>query len=69
MILLGISTNFLNKNDQVSSDVLSSAKKFMTSTLTDVLGIVIFNERNEEDSKEDELVNLLIELKNQSKIG
>lgn len=59
---------FLNKNDQVSSDVLSSAKKFMTSTLTDVLGIVIFNERNEEDSKEGELVNLLIELRTKAKL-
>ncbi|MCW8849347.1 MAG: cysteine--tRNA ligase [Melioribacteraceae bacterium] len=59
---------FLNKNDQVSGDVLSAAKKFMTSTLTDVLGIVIFHERAEQDSKEAELVNLLIELRTKAKL-
>jgi cysteinyl-tRNA synthetase len=59
---------FLNKNDQVSAEVLISAKKFMRSTLTDVLGIIIFNERAEQDSKEAELVNLLIELRTKAKL-
>ena len=60
---------FLNKNDQVSKEVLTSAKEFMSRTLTDVLGIVIFNERSNSESKEDELVKLLIELRTQAKLN
>ena len=59
---------FLNKNDQISDEVINSAKKFLTSTLTDVLGIVIFSERAEKDSKEAELVEVLIELRNKAKL-
>lgn len=59
---------FLNKNDQISDEVINSAKKFLTSTLTDVLGIVIFSERAEKESKEAELVEVLIELRNKAKL-
>lgn len=60
---------FLNKNDNVSAEVLTAAKDFMQKTLTDVLGIVVFNDRTNKDSKEDELVKLLIELRTQAKLN
>lgn len=59
---------FLNKNDQVSADVISGAKQFLTSTLTDVLGIVLFAEENQSNSKEEELVHILIDLRSKAKL-
>lgn len=59
---------FLNKNDQVSADVISGAKQFLTNTLTDVLGIVLFAEENQSNSKEEELVNILIDLRAKAKL-
>jgi cysteinyl-tRNA synthetase len=58
---------FLNKNDKISQDVLENAKRFLTSTLTDVLGIKLFSKNESRDSKEDELVKLLIDLRTKAK--
>ena len=59
---------FLNKNDQISTEVLISAKKFLTSTLTDVLGIVVFSDNIINESKENELVELMIQLRTKAKL-
>lgn len=59
---------FLNKNDEISQQVLDEAKDFMISTLTDVLGIKLFNEQTKTESKEDELIHLLIELRINAKL-
>lgn len=58
---------FLSKNDQISEEVLNVAKKFLTSTLTDVLGIKLFSTNQADDSKENDLVNLFIELRTKAK--
>ncbi len=58
---------FLNKNDKISKEVLENAKRFLTSTLTDVIGIKLFSKNESRDSKEDELVKLLIDLRTKAK--
>jgi cysteinyl-tRNA synthetase len=58
---------FLNKNDNISKEVIENAKEFLTSTLTDVLGITIFSQNESRDSKEDDLVQLLIDLRTKAK--
>lgn len=58
---------FLNKNSNVSGEDLESAKKFLTSTLTDVLGIVLNQKSDSQNSKEAELIELLIELRTKAK--
>lgn len=54
---------FLNKNDQVSSQVVDSGIEFLKSTMTEVLGIQIFNESSRSSSKEADLVKILIDLR------
>jgi cysteinyl-tRNA synthetase len=58
---------FLNKNDEISKDVIDSAKSFLRTTMTDVLGIELFRETTNEMSKESELIKLLIELRTDAK--
>ncbi len=58
---------FLGKNDKISEDVINVAKKFLTYTLTDVLGIKLFSDNQQNNSKEDNLVKLLIELRTTAK--
>jgi len=60
---------YLNKNEQISEEVISSAKNFLVSTITDVLGIVLYPENEQNDSKENELVNILVELRNNAKVN
>ncbi len=59
---------FLNKNEKVQEAVLQNAKDFLKSTLTDVLGIVLFDKNEQTDSKEDELINILIDLRSKAKL-
>lgn len=58
---------FLNKNDHISNEVIVNAKKFLTSTLTEVLGLKLFSEVGSSNSKEEELINLLIDLRKEAK--
>jgi cysteinyl-tRNA synthetase len=58
---------FISKNDQISKEVINVAKDFLTVTLTDVLGIKLFSENQQIDSKEDDLVKLFIELRTKAK--
>ena len=54
---------FLDKNDKISSQVIDSAIDFLKITLEDVLGLVIFKEQTKFDSKENELINILINIR------
>lgn len=58
---------FLNKNDNISVKVVDNAKSFLINTLTNVLGINIFTKSESRDSKENELVQLLIYLRTKAK--
>jgi cysteinyl-tRNA synthetase len=58
---------FLNKNDHISNEVIVNAKQFLTSTLTEVLGLKLFSEVGSSNSKEEELINLLIDLRKEAK--
>ena len=58
---------FLNKNDEISKDVIDSAKSFLRATMTDVLGIELLRETTNEMSRESELINLFIELRTNAK--
>jgi cysteinyl-tRNA synthetase len=58
---------FLNKNDKISQGVIDSAKDFLKSTLEDVLGLSLFKQIPKKDSKENELIHLLIELRKNAK--
>jgi cysteinyl-tRNA synthetase len=58
---------FISKNDQISEEVINVAKNFLTATLTNVLGIKLFSENQQIDSKEDDLVKLFIELRTKAK--
>lgn len=59
---------FLNKNDKISEEVLENAKRFLTGTLTDVLGIKLFSKSEPRNSKEGELIKLLINLRTNAKL-
>jgi cysteinyl-tRNA synthetase len=59
---------FLNKNEKVGEAELKNAKEFLKSTLTNVLGIVLFAGSEQIDSKEDDLINLLIDLRTKAKL-
>lgn len=59
---------FLNKNDQVAKNDIIKAKDFLTKTLTDVLGIVLFSTEEKGESKEDDLIKLLIEIRQKVKL-
>lgn len=59
---------FLNKNDQVAKNDIIKAKDFLTKTLTDVLGIVLFSTEEKGESKEDDLIKLLIEIRQKAKL-
>ncbi|MCB0750452.1 MAG: cysteine--tRNA ligase, partial [Ignavibacteriae bacterium] len=59
---------YLSKNEKVPVEVLDSAKKFLKSTLTDVLGIQVFKEAENRNSKEDELIKLFIDLRTKAKL-
>ncbi|MFZ1290704.1 MAG: cysteine--tRNA ligase [Melioribacteraceae bacterium] len=59
---------FLTKNEKISKEVLANAKEFLKSTLTNVLGIEIFSENTNRNSKENELINLFIEFRTKAKL-
>ena len=58
---------FLSKNEKLPREVLENAKEFLKSTLTDVLGIEVFNTNKNADSKESFLIQILINLRNEAK--
>ncbi len=59
---------FLTKNEKISKEVLENAKDFLRKTLTNVLGIEIFSENTNRNSKENELINLFIEFRTKAKL-
>ncbi len=59
---------FLSKNDKVSKETVENARTFLKTTLTDILGVEIFTKQVERNSKEDELIKLLIDLRLKSKL-
>lgn len=58
---------YLNQNNDVSETEILKAKEFLQTTLTNVLGIVLFKENKTTDSKQDELIKLLIDLRIKAK--
>lgn len=59
---------FISKNEQINQEVIESAKDFLTLTLTNVLGIILFGENKSTDSKEGELVNIFIDMRTKAKL-
>jgi len=58
---------FLNKNNEISETVVVAAKDFLSSTLSNVFGIDLFSNGKKDFSKEKDLVNLFIDLRNEAK--
>ncbi len=58
---------FLSKNEKLPREVFENAKEFLKSTLTDVLGIEVFNTNKSAGSKESFLIQILINLRNEAK--
>ena len=59
---------FLNKNEKISGNVIDSAKQFLLSTMEDVFGLKLVENKSEFQSKENDLINLLIDLRNNAKL-
>ncbi|PID59508.1 MAG: cysteine--tRNA ligase [Ignavibacteriae bacterium] len=58
---------FLSKNNKISEDVINNAKNFLQSTLSDVLGIKIFSDSPKIVSKENDLIEILISVRDKAK--